>query len=133
VSPTSLAETVLSESTPERVADAAEGIAGAAITRVRSVFGVNRTELARLFGVRRQAVAQWETRSVPAERQEKLATLEAIVDVLTAKLELDRIPGVLKRPASAYGGRSILEAIADDEQALVLDQLRAAFDWATAP
>ncbi|HEY4809907.1 MAG TPA: hypothetical protein VIH71_02500 [Solirubrobacteraceae bacterium] len=102
------------------------------LERIVSVFAVNRTELARLFGVRRQAIEQWEARGVPAERQEKLATLDAIVDVLTAKLKLDRIPGVLRRPASAYGGRSILEAIAADEQALVLDELRNAFDWAAA-
>jgi transcriptional regulator with XRE-family HTH domain len=102
------------------------------LERIASVFGVSRTELARLFGVRRQAIEQWEARGVPAERQEKLATLDAIVDVLTAKLKLDRIPGVLRRPASAYGGRSILEAVAADEQALVLDELRNAFDWAAA-
>jgi hypothetical protein len=100
--------------------------------RVMSVFGVSRTEMARLFGVRRQAIEQWEARGVPADRQEKLATLGAIVDLLTAKLKPDRIPGVLRRPAVAYGDRTILEAIAADEQALVLDQLRDAFDWAAA-
>jgi transcriptional regulator with XRE-family HTH domain len=102
------------------------------LERIAAVFGVSRTELARLFGVRRQAIEQWEARGVPAERQEKLATLDAIVDLLTAKLKPDRIPGVLRRPASAYGGRSILEAIAADEQALALDELRNAFDWAAA-
>jgi DNA-binding XRE family transcriptional regulator len=102
------------------------------LERITSVFGVSRTELARLFGVRRQAIEQWEARGVPADRQEKLATLDAIVDLLTAKLKPDRIPGVLRRPAAAYGDRSILEAIAADDQTLVLDELRSAFDWAAA-
>ena len=100
------------------------------LDRIASALGLSRTELARLFGVRRQAIEQWAARGVPAERQEKLATLDAIADVLTAKLKPDRIPGVVRRPGAAYGDRSILDAIADGDEALVLDELRNAFDWA---
>jgi hypothetical protein len=102
------------------------------LDRISSVLGLSCTELARLFGVRRQAIEQWEARGVPGERREKLATLDAIVDLLVAKLKPDRIPGVIRRSAAAYGGRSILEAIATGEEALVLDELRGAFDWAAA-
>ena len=102
------------------------------LDRVASVLGVSRTELAHLFGVRRQAIEQWEARDVPGERQEKLATLSAIVDLLTAKLKADRIPAVVRRPAAAYGDRSILEAITAGNEALVLGELRNAFDWAAA-
>jgi transcriptional regulator with XRE-family HTH domain len=100
------------------------------LERIASVLGVSRTELARLFGVRRQAVEQWERRGVPGERQEKLATLDEIADLLTAKLKPDRIPAIVRRHAPAYGGRSILEAIAAGDDVLVLDELRDAFDWA---
>jgi transcriptional regulator with XRE-family HTH domain len=100
------------------------------LDRISSVLGVSRTELARLFGVRRQAIEQWESRGVPGERQEKLATLNAVVDLLTAKLKPDRIPGVVRRPAAAYGDRSILDAIAAGDEALVIGELRNAFDWA---
>ncbi len=102
------------------------------LDRVASVLGLSRTELAHLFGVRRQAIEQWEARGVPGERQEKLATLDAIVDLLTAKLKADRIPGVVRRPAAAYGDKSILEAITAGNEALVLVELRNAFDWAAA-
>ncbi len=102
------------------------------LDRVASVLGLSRTELAHLFGVRRQAVEQWERRAVPGERQEKLATLDAIVDLLVAKVKPDRIPGVVRRRGAAYGDRSILEAIAAGEEELVLDELRNAFDWAAA-
>jgi DNA-binding XRE family transcriptional regulator len=102
------------------------------LDRIASVLGVSRTELARLFGVRRQAIEQWESRGVPGERQEKLATLNAIVDLLTAKLKPDRIPAVVRRPAGAYGDRSILEAITAGSEVLVLGELRNAFDWAAA-
>ncbi len=99
------------------------------LDRIASVLGVSRTEPGRLFGVRRQAIEQWQARGVPGERQEKLATLGAIADQLTAKLKPDRIPGVVRRPAAAYGGRSIIEAIAAGHERLVLQELRDAFDW----
>ncbi len=100
--------------------------------RIRSLLELNQTELARLFGVRRQAVDNWGVHGVPAERLEKLATLGEITDLLAAKLKADRVPGVVRRPAPAYGGRSALAAIADGDQELVLAELRDAFDWASA-
>lgn len=102
------------------------------LERVQAILGLSRTELAALFGVRRQALDQWETRGVPAERQEKLATIGEIADLLGAKLKRDRVPGVIRRPGPAYGGRSILEAIAAGDQDLALAELRDAFDWGAA-
>lgn len=99
---------------------------------VGSVLGLTQTELAALFGVRRQAIDQWQARGVPAERQEKLATLGEISDLLAARLKRDRIPGVVRRSAPAYGGRSILDAIAAGDEEYVLSELRDAFDWAAA-
>lgn len=102
------------------------------LERIQAVLGLGRTELAGLFGVRRQALDHWDASGVPAERQEKLATIGEVADLLAAKLKRDRIPGVVRRPSSAYGGRSALDAIADDGQALVLAELRDAFDWGAA-
>jgi transcriptional regulator with XRE-family HTH domain len=104
----------------------------APLEQIASVLGLSQTELAGLFGVRRQAIDQWQMRGVPAERQEKLATLGEIADLLTAKLKRERIPGIVRRPAPAYGDRSILQAIAAGDESLVLDELRNAFDWASA-
>jgi hypothetical protein len=102
------------------------------LERIRSVLGLSRTDLAGLFGVKRQALERWDTHGVPAERQKKLATLSAIVDLLTAQLKHDRIPGVVRRTALTYGNRSILEAIAAGDEEAVLGELRSAFDWASA-
>jgi hypothetical protein len=102
------------------------------LDHVGAVLGLTRTELAALFGVRRQALDQWAARGVPAERQGRVATLGAIADLLAAKLKRDRIPGVVRRAAPAYGDRSILEAIAAGDEDHVLAELRDAFDWATA-
>ncbi len=102
------------------------------LQRIASTLGVSRTELARLLGVTRQAIEQWELRGVPGDRQERLATLDAIVDLLTVRLKPDRIPGAVRRPAAAYGGRSMLGAMADGDEQLVLEELREAFDWSAA-
>jgi hypothetical protein len=101
------------------------------LQRIRDVLALNRTETAALFGVRRQALEGWERSGVPRERQEKLARIGAIVDLLSAQLKADRIPAVARRPAPAYGERSLLEAIAADDEAVVLERLGAGFDWAS--
>lgn len=106
--------------------------AEAPLDRVRAVLGLNRTELAALFGVKRQALERWDLHGVPAERQTKLATLGAIADLLAAQLKPDRIAGMVRRPASAYGERSILAAVTAGAEENVLDELRDAFDWASA-
>lgn len=102
------------------------------LDHLAAVMGLSQTELARLFGVRRQALDHWEDHNVPGERQAKLATLSAIADLLVRKLKRDRIPGVVRRPAAAYGNRSILDAIAAGDEELVLAELREAFDWSAA-
>jgi DNA-binding XRE family transcriptional regulator len=100
------------------------------LDRIRGAFKLNRTEAAALFGVRRQALEGWERGGVPADRQAKLATLGAIADLLSTQLKADRVPAVVRRPAPAHGGRSILEAIAAGDEDRVLATLRAGFDWA---
>lgn len=102
------------------------------LDHIADVLGLTQTELAALFGVRRQAVDQWAARGVPAERQEKLATLGEIADLLSANLKSERIPGVVRRAAAAYGERSALDAIAAGDEEHVLAELRDAFDWAAA-
>jgi hypothetical protein len=55
-----------------------------------------------------------------------------IAEILSRHLKADRIPVVIRRSAPALGGRSILEAMADGDEAEVLAALRAGFDWSAA-
>jgi len=102
------------------------------LRRLMDAFELSKTELASLFGVRRQAVDQWLERGVPSERQEKLQTLIAICDLLERKLKPGRLAGVARRPADAYGGKTMLELIAADQHRELLELVRDSFDWATA-
>jgi hypothetical protein len=102
------------------------------LRRLMDAFGLSKTELAGLFGVRRQAIDGWLAHSVPAERQEKLVVLLDIAELLERKLKAGRLPGVARRPADAYDGETMLELIAADRHRELLESVRASFDWSTA-
>ncbi len=104
----------------------------AALRRVTEVFQLDRQGLADVFRVRRQAVDQWFKRGVPAERQAKLAALLAIAELLARKLRAGTVPGVARTKAKAYGNRTMLEMLADDEHDALLTNVRASFDWASS-
>ncbi len=98
------------------------------IDSITEAFELNDTELARLFGVRRQAVAQWRAGKVPRNRLAKLTTVASLADLLSRKLRRERVPGVVRRPAAAYGGSTMLEMIAADRHDELLASVRASFD-----
>ncbi len=100
------------------------------LRRVMELFELDRTEFARLFGVTRQAIEQWEERGVPSERRAKLTTLLAVGELLARKLRPQLLPGVARTKAEAYGGRTMLELIAADEHEWLLNDVRESFDWA---
>jgi len=100
------------------------------LERVRAVFGLSITELGALFGVTRQAAGLWLTDGPPAARRAKAAAAAAIADLLAHRLKPARVPGVARRPAPAYGGRSMLEVIAADEHEWLLEDVRRSFDYA---
>jgi DNA-binding transcriptional regulator YdaS (Cro superfamily) len=102
------------------------------LERVMDLFGLDRTELARLFGVSRQAVGQWLMRGVPPERAAKLTAVLSTGELLNRKLRPGVLPGVARRPAEAYGGKSMLELITADRHDWLLDDARASFDWAAS-
>jgi hypothetical protein len=101
------------------------------LARIQAVFGLSVTELAQLFGVRRQAVGAWLAAGVPTARRAKVATVAAIADILAYRLKHERIPGIVRRAAPAYGGRSMVEVIAADEQEWLLASVRGSFDYSS--
>jgi len=100
------------------------------LERVRSVFGLNVTELAGLFGVTRQAASLWLVDGPPSARLAKVASVAAVADILVHRLKPARIGGIARKPTAAYGGRSMLELIAADEHDWLLESVRRSFDYA---
>lgn len=96
---------------------------------VRRAFDLSFAELGTIFGVKRQAVEQWAHSGVPGARLRRLDELVAAAELLERKLKAGRLPLVARRPAAAFGGRSLLEAAAAGDS--LRDRLEAAFDWST--
>jgi hypothetical protein len=107
-------------------------LGGDELSRLMNSFQLSKTDLADLFGVRRQAIDGWLQKGVPAERQEKLHALVALADLLERKLRPGRLPGVARTPADAYGGLTMLEMIEQDRHRELLGLVRQSFDWSTA-
>ncbi len=105
---------------------------GRTLRRILAVWGVNQMEAAELFGVTRQAVSKWLDRGIPAERAEAIAELAAGTDLLVRYVKRDRIPAVVRRPASALGGRSLLDLVRASRPHDVLDACRSMFDFERA-
>jgi hypothetical protein len=101
------------------------------LARIQAVFGLSVTEVAQLFGVRRQAVSAWLATGVPAARRAKVATVAAIADILAYRLKHERVPGIVRRAAPAYGGRSMVEVIAADDEEWLLASVRESFDYSS--
>ncbi len=99
------------------------------LDEISSTLGLSQTELARLFGVRRQAVDEWEQRGIPSPRQAKVASLAGLCDLLRHHLRPERIPGIARTPASAYGGATMLEMIERDRHEELRELTRQSFDW----
>jgi DNA-binding transcriptional ArsR family regulator len=104
-------------------------LAAADLARALRVLDVSVSEAGRLFGVSRSAVEQWLERGVPAARLSRAANLARMADILERNVKPERIAAVVREPAPAYGGRSLLALVGDgrDEEARAL--LEQAFDW----
>lgn len=111
------------------VVAALEGKASVAV-QIADVFGLNKAELGRLFGVSRQAATDWLENDVPNDRRAKASVVLSTADLLSHRLKTGRLAGVARRRAAAYGGLSMLEMIAADRHDDLLDSVRASFDFA---
>ena len=100
------------------------------LARVRELFDLNTGEIADLFGVKRQAVQQWEQNGdVPAARREKLANLLSVGELLGRKLSSGRLPLVARKQADVYGGLTMLDMVRTDRDGELRKLTEQAFDW----
>ncbi|MHB8246645.1 MAG: hypothetical protein ACYDGN_15100 [Acidimicrobiales bacterium] len=100
------------------------------LVRVKELFALNNSEVADLFGVKRQAVDQWEqSGEVPTARREKLANLLSAGELLERKLSPGRLPLIARRRAAVYGGITMLDMVASDRDVELRDLTERAFDW----
>jgi hypothetical protein len=100
------------------------------LDRVRQALGIDDTALAGLFGVSRQAVAQWRGHDIPMARRGALLDMVATVDLLERMLKPGMLPLLAVKPVARLGGRTLLQALAEDP-AGTRQVYESAFDYAT--
>ena len=100
------------------------------LRRAMATLALTSSDIAKTMGVTRQAVDKWLRSGTPSERLDSIGALAEIAEILRHRLR-DGMPAVVaRRPAHAYGGRSMLEMVADGEHRKLLESVRASFDYA---
>ena len=106
--------------------------AGRSLERILQVWALNQSEAANLFGVTRQAISKWLDRGIPSDRVQSIGDLAAATDLLVRHVKRDRIPAVVRRPAGALGGQSLVDLLGALRTREVLEACRAMFDFERA-
>lgn len=102
------------------------------LRRAMAIFDLSSRDVSEMMGVTRQAVEKWLVTGPPPDRLAKIGALAQIADTLQHRLRAGMPAAVVRRPAEAYGGRSMLEVMADDEHDWLAESVRASFDYAAA-
>jgi hypothetical protein len=98
------------------------------LERFLVLWGLSAAEGARAFGVSRQALSKWRVSGVPSERTLALADLAAATDELDRRVKRERIPAVVRRPASVLNGRSLYDLACEGRHAEVREVVARMFD-----
>lgn len=93
----------------------------------QDTWGLNQSEAAELFGVSRQAYSKWLAGGPPTSKAMVFADLAASSELLVRYLQRSRIPAVVRRPAAALGGSSLVDLVAAGRSSEVLVACRAMF------
>ena len=81
----------------------------APLERLLALWALSAAQAAQMFHISRQAFSKWLQAGPPAERAAAVAALAAATDLLDRHIKRERIPAVVRRPASQLGGRSLLD------------------------
>lgn len=98
------------------------------LERLLSLWGLSASEAARAFGVSRQALSKWRRHGPPADRAQAIAALAAATELLDRHVKRERIPAVVRRPATNLGGVSLYEMALAGRHEDVRDAVAEMFD-----
>ena len=95
------------------------------LEHVMTTLGLSDFETAQVMGVSPQTIAEWQNDEPPMESAAKIGV---IADILLPRLRDGMLPVVARRPAVAYGGRTMLDVITDDEHEWLRQDVRDSFN-----
>ncbi len=94
----------------------------------QQLLGLTITDTATLFGIKRQALADWAQKGVPVARLGQLDALVSAALLLRRSLRPIAIPTAVRRPAPNLGGRSLLQYGAQEGMDALYDEVRDTLD-----
>ena len=102
------------------------------LRRAMLTLDLSSSDIADLMGVKRQAVDKWLLAGAPTDRMGKIGALAELADILQYRLRDGMPPVVVRRSADAYGGRTMLEVIAQGDHEWLLRSTKESFDYSGA-
>ncbi len=91
----------------------------AALARAIALLGLHDVELMALFHVDAAELARWKRSGVPAERAADVAAVEDVAKRLAVWLEPDRLRSFVRAPRQDFGGRPLIQVLAEQGPAPV--------------
>jgi hypothetical protein len=100
------------------------------LTRVQGLLALRPAELARLVGVSREALRQWQAGApIAQERWPDIDVLLATIQKLSAYVKPDALPSVIRRKAPSLGHQSALEWLSGHRYEELLAKYQEAFTY----
>jgi len=99
------------------------------LAKVQAIFGLNKSEAARLFGISRQSLDEWFERGVPMTRVADVSRAADLAKALSEHFEPERLPQIVRSPLPGLDDQSILTAIAERGTVPVFEMLDRAFSY----
>ena len=84
------------------------------IAFVEDALGLSDSDLAKLFAVKRQAVAGWRKSGLPAERAAGMDRLVELTQFMQRRLVPARIPTIVRTAARGLRGKTMLAVLSSD-------------------
>ena len=100
---------------------------GLSLARTLTLWDLDKSEAARLFGVSHRTLSQWFRKGMPPKRLPAIADLAAASDLLVRYIKRERIPAVVRRGIPALGGASLLDLLKQGRTGELLKNCRDMF------
>lgn len=132
IAPRDLAHELLESADPDWVRELVDEldrvVRAEPLHRLTSLWNLSNAAAARIFGVSRQAFSKWLATGPPADRVDEVTLVDNITSLLDRYVARERIPAVVRRPATRLGGRSLIETLAAGDYRSAADVMAATFD-----
>jgi len=89
-------------------------VSGAGLSRAIAVLGLVDVEMLALFHLSPDELARWKRSGVPAEHAAAVTAVDDVAKRLSVWLEADRLRSFVRQPRSEFGGRPLLQVLAEE-------------------